>query len=233
MADRLLVTGGAGFIGSSITRRLVADGYAVRVLDNLSSGKRENLEGVDAELVEGDVRVKRARELIWVPARKGMALSAGDQIKTSSRAAAQIIYFNGTITTVTSGSLMEIKELYDNPSTKVQQVREQLRSGRIAATTQKPSVEGSFHEITTNNSVAVTEERSSLEVAYDEDDQSTKLEVHSGRARIATAGGDDLHLQARCIGEAPVPHPERTRLLRRRPGGRDPRWPGARCCRRA
>ena len=56
MADQLLVTGGAGFIGSTITRRLAADGYTVRVYDNLSSGKRANLDGVDAELVEGDVR---------------------------------------------------------------------------------------------------------------------------------------------------------------------------------
>ena len=42
--DRLiLVTGGAGFIGSHLTEALLARGHAVRVLDNLSSGKRENL----------------------------------------------------------------------------------------------------------------------------------------------------------------------------------------------
>ena len=50
-----LVTGGAGFIGSHLCHRLVAEGHAVRVLDNLSSGKRENLpEGVD--FLEGDLR---------------------------------------------------------------------------------------------------------------------------------------------------------------------------------
>ncbi len=42
-----LVTGGAGFIGSNIVRRLAADGEAVRVLDDFSTGKRENLNGVD------------------------------------------------------------------------------------------------------------------------------------------------------------------------------------------
>ena len=43
---RYLVTGGAGFIGSHIVDRLVADKHQVRVLDDLSSGKLENLKGV-------------------------------------------------------------------------------------------------------------------------------------------------------------------------------------------
>jgi UDP-glucose 4-epimerase len=52
-----LVTGGAGFIGSHIVRRLVADGHHVRVLDNLTSGHRENLAEVTSqvELVVGDI----------------------------------------------------------------------------------------------------------------------------------------------------------------------------------
>jgi UDP-glucose 4-epimerase len=51
----VLVTGGAGFIGSHVVEALVARGDEVVVLDDLSSGKRENLpEGI--ELVEGDIR---------------------------------------------------------------------------------------------------------------------------------------------------------------------------------
>jgi UDP-glucose 4-epimerase len=55
---RALVTGGAGFIGSHIAERLVSQGHSVRVVDNLSSGKRENLAGFasDVELVEADIR---------------------------------------------------------------------------------------------------------------------------------------------------------------------------------
>jgi UDP-glucose 4-epimerase len=54
----LLVTGGAGFIGSNLVVRLVEQGEEVRILDNFSSGKLENLEAVRGriDLVEGDLR---------------------------------------------------------------------------------------------------------------------------------------------------------------------------------
>ena len=54
---KVLVTGGAGFIGSHLTERLVADGHQVRVLDDLSTGSRSNLNSVadDIDLVVGDV----------------------------------------------------------------------------------------------------------------------------------------------------------------------------------
>ena len=51
-----LVTGGAGFIGSHLVRLLLDRGWTVRVLDNLSSGSRDNLAGTGAELIVGDIR---------------------------------------------------------------------------------------------------------------------------------------------------------------------------------
>jgi UDP-glucose 4-epimerase len=57
-----LVTGGAGFIGATLVAALVARGDRVRVLDNLSTGRRENLAPVagDVELLEGDIRDEAA-----------------------------------------------------------------------------------------------------------------------------------------------------------------------------
>jgi UDP-glucose 4-epimerase len=60
---KYLVTGGAGFIGSHIVRTLLEQGNSVRVLDNFSTGRRENLEGLMSqfngdcfEVIEGDLR---------------------------------------------------------------------------------------------------------------------------------------------------------------------------------
>lgn len=54
-----LVMGGAGFIGSHLTERLVRDGHQVRVLDNLSSGRLDNLKGIRdrIEFIQGDASV--------------------------------------------------------------------------------------------------------------------------------------------------------------------------------
>jgi len=55
---RALVTGGAGFIGSHLAERLVRDGHEVRVLDNLATGRRQNILPLadELELVEGDIQ---------------------------------------------------------------------------------------------------------------------------------------------------------------------------------
>ena len=67
MAKRILVTGGAGFIGSHIADRLLSSGYVVRLFDNLSqqvhpTGARPTYLNPDAELILGDVRERESVE---------------------------------------------------------------------------------------------------------------------------------------------------------------------------
>ncbi len=76
-AVKVLVTGGAGFIGSNLVSRLLDEGYAVRVLDDLSTGRRENLD-TRAELIEGDIddeaivrEAVRGAELVFHQAAAG------------------------------------------------------------------------------------------------------------------------------------------------------------------
>lgn len=58
MAELYLVTGGAGFIGSHLVERLLKEGQKVRVIDNLSTGKEENIASFLSEIdfIEGDIR---------------------------------------------------------------------------------------------------------------------------------------------------------------------------------
>jgi len=58
MPSSYLITGGAGFIGSSIARALLSRGDRVRIIDNFYSGRRENLADIsrDVELIEADIR---------------------------------------------------------------------------------------------------------------------------------------------------------------------------------
>lgn len=66
MHYKILVTGGAGFIGSNIVHRLVHDGHRVTVIDNLLTGRMVNLKGVTNKIkfIKGDIRnlttIKRA-----------------------------------------------------------------------------------------------------------------------------------------------------------------------------
>ncbi len=63
MAKRVLVTGGAGFIGSHVVDRFLADGWSVTILDDLSSGREENVPA-DATFVRGDITTPEAAHLV-------------------------------------------------------------------------------------------------------------------------------------------------------------------------
>ena len=93
MAEQYLVTGGAGFIGSHLVDALLRRGDRVRVVDNFSTGHRENLAGVlgDVHLVEGDLRsyerahnaVKGARFVVHLAALPSVPRSVQDPLTTN------------------------------------------------------------------------------------------------------------------------------------------------------
>jgi UDP-glucose 4-epimerase len=91
---KVLVTGGAGFIGSHLSERLLEDGHEVAVIDNLSTGSLENIENIkkrpDFEFVAGDIRnvelmeplVEQCDVIYHLAAAVGVRLIAEDPVHT-------------------------------------------------------------------------------------------------------------------------------------------------------
>lgn len=91
---RALVTGGAGFIGSHLTERLLNDGHTVCIIDNLSTGSLRNIETCkrhpNFELVVGDIRnrelieplVERSDTVFHLAAAVGVRLIVEDPVHT-------------------------------------------------------------------------------------------------------------------------------------------------------
>lgn len=79
---KTLVTGGAGFIGSNVVKKLVEEGHDVTVLDNLSSGYKQNLDPYpEVHFIQGDVRDEEAvsRAVCGVEVIYHLAASVGNK----------------------------------------------------------------------------------------------------------------------------------------------------------
>lgn len=91
---KTLVTGGAGFIGSHLAERLLGDGGNVVILDNLSTGRLENVQGFrrhpNLQFVKGDIcdtslvqlLVAECDEIVHLAAAVGVQLIADDPVRT-------------------------------------------------------------------------------------------------------------------------------------------------------
>ncbi len=86
MSDLVLVTGGAGFIGSHLVDALIEEGRSVRVLDDFSTGRRENLADRPIELIEGSLTeaddVRRAVEGVQTIFHLGALASVARSVET-------------------------------------------------------------------------------------------------------------------------------------------------------
>jgi UDP-glucose 4-epimerase len=108
---RVLVTGGAGFIGTNLCVHLLGEGAdRVVVLDDFSTGFRENLDGVDVELVEGtivdeDLTAKLARDadaIVHLGARGSVPRSVADPV------AAHVANATGTLMVLEAARLADV-----------------------------------------------------------------------------------------------------------------------------
>lgn len=97
---KVLITGGAGFIGSHLAEHLLSAGHSVRVLDNLSTGKRENLQThPQLDFVQGDIRdpVLVSEIAVGVDAIVHLAAVASVQASVDDPTGTHETNFDGTL----------------------------------------------------------------------------------------------------------------------------------------
>jgi len=86
---KVLITGGAGFIGSHIAEALLKKNYEVRILDNFSTGEKENIKGIKAEVIEGSITDKKtvdeAMKGIDYLFHQAAQVSVADSVKNPAR----------------------------------------------------------------------------------------------------------------------------------------------------
>ncbi len=120
---KVLVTGGAGFIGSNLVKVLLRRGHKVRILDNLSTGRRENIDEFidDVEFIEGDIRsyhiVHRAVEsvdyILHQAALPSVPRSISDPITTNE------VNINGTLHILTLALEQGVKRVVAASSSSI------------------------------------------------------------------------------------------------------------------
>jgi len=112
---RYLITGGAGFIGSHLAETLTAQGAQVRVLDNFSSGRRENLRAVEKEIeiVEGDIRdrtvVQRAMRGVDYVLHQAARVSVVESFQDPEQTHA--VNLSGTLNVMLEGRAAGVKRM--------------------------------------------------------------------------------------------------------------------------
>ncbi|MBU1910324.1 MAG: SDR family oxidoreductase [Verrucomicrobia bacterium] len=123
MNAEYLVTGGSGFIGSNLVRALLGQGRRVRVLDNLSTGRRENLQDIESriEFILGDLRdadtvrqaVRGVRYVLHVAALPSVVRSVRDPFATHE------VNITGTVNLLLAARDAKVERLVFSSSSSV------------------------------------------------------------------------------------------------------------------
>lgn len=175
---------------TSIIAAVRSENLATRALNRVGGEATDQV--VRVHRLEGDVRVKRVGEFSWTRADNRMKLHEGDQVKTGASGSVQLIYFDGTETTIRPGSLMEVQSLFEDPLTKVRRVSEKLNFGQLEASTPGVNVKGSYHEVATENVSARVEEQGDVRVNHEKSSGRSSFDALSGSAMITSPGSREL-----------------------------------------
>ena len=120
MKEKAVVTGGAGFIGSHLAKQLIQEGYEVVVIDNLYSGKVENVPK-GAKFFNADIRKLKELEPIFTGAKYVFHLAAIPSVQYSMENPQETndINIGGTLNVLTAAKNAKVKRVIYSASSSV------------------------------------------------------------------------------------------------------------------
>ncbi|UCF67792.1 MAG: FecR domain-containing protein, partial [Acidobacteriota bacterium] len=173
--------------GLAIDEADAAAGLA-RMAVQAGSGSAAGGAGVRVARVDGDVRVKRAGQFLWEEASEQVVLAAGDQVRTGQDGTTQLLYFDGSVVTISPGTLLEIRELHTDTARRRQRVSERLAWGRLTATTESSEGVDSVRVVSTDATSIRTEGSSEFEIEHDRERNRSEVVALRGQLLVSTRG---------------------------------------------
>lgn len=118
---KALVTGGSGFIGSNLVRLLLEKGWKVRILDDFSTGNRTNINGLDIEIIEGDICDIEAAKMacVGIDVVFHLAASVGRQRSIDNPQLDSTINLIGTINVLEAMRVNNVKRIVYSSSAAI------------------------------------------------------------------------------------------------------------------
>ena len=137
--------------------------------------------------IQGEVRVQPSGSLFWQRAAVANPLFPGDLIRTFSSSAAEILYEDGRVTTMSSDSMLQILTISQNKHTI--HVKEVVEAGSIRVVAAAHSSPGSTHTVETQVAdVRAMAQEVDLRVSLAEDGKELAVDVYNGRVTLGPDG---------------------------------------------
>jgi hypothetical protein len=140
--------------------------------------------------IEGDVQIQKGASGQWRSANAREPLMNGDWVRTGEEASAELIFFNGSIYTISSNALLEIHAVV-NPATSRKEDTVQMQVGSLQVTTDEET-----STVRTPGTQVVISAESMAHVGVDSGKETAVTAIRGSSAVASTAGGESVQLVA-------------------------------------
>ena len=145
--------------------------------------------------LDGTVKVRKAGTYEWVNADMSIRLNREDTIRTVGSSSARVRLFDGTEYLVKPDSILVIEEAFEDPDTKARRVAVKLTAGQVNLKTPRRNVDGSRSDLQTPTAAATFDERTTAEVSFNQNDNTSGFTVFRGRSDLE-AGGETVTIES-------------------------------------